>query len=592
MTESTVNVIPAPVQAMSHDGTWAPTHALTVSAPEPLAPAARTLARDLTGAFALDARLVVTNEQPSAADVTFDFDAAIRPGGYRLAVTTDGVTITVADLAGAHSAAQTLRQLAGPQAFRSNPIDGKPLEVGPCEIEDHPRFGWRGIHLDVSRHFVTKHEVLRFIDNAAAHHLNLFHFHLTDDQGWRMQIDRYPNLTQDGAWRHRSQLGNGWIEPTLDERPHGGFYTKDDLREIVAHARSRGITVMPEIDVPGHVQAAITAYPELSSTGERGEVRTTWGISADVLNPSEASLEFFRKVLDEVLEVFDSTFIGIGGDEVPTTAWRENPEIVQRAQDMGLAKVSDLHGWFLGQLADYLESNGRRAVVWDEGLTEFLPRNAAVTSWRGIEAGAIALKSGHDAIMAPEQVVYLDHRASDDPREPIPVGFVRTVEDVLGFDPLPPEVLAAHPELDSIAKADVVVPFPGDRAPSAEGEQGALLGAQAQVWTEHLDNPRRIDYATWPRLAAFAEVMWSPAMDRAPGTDASAEFMERLRRHLPTLEAAGIEFRPLDGPHPWQERGPIETIVRDLDREMEAAGWGGAGGYREDDDGNAAWPAT
>ncbi len=574
---------PAPVRWTPGDDSWTPTGALTVRAPEALLPAARRWARDTTAAFGPDVALTVTDEpQP---DVAFAFGEGIRPGGYVLDIEPAGVTVTVADLSGAHSAVQSLRQLAGPQAFRTAAIAERPLSIGTGRIEDHPRFGWRGVHLDVSRHFMPAREVIRFIDNAAAHHFNVFHFHLTDDQGWRMPIDRYPELTEVGAWRPRTQVGNAYVDPEFEERPHGGRYSKDELREIVAHARSRGVTVMPEIDVPGHVEAAIAAYPQLSSTGEPGSVLTTWGISRDVLNPSYESLEFFKHVLDEVVEIFDSPFIGIGGDEVPTGAWRKNPDIIAHAESLGLASVTDLHGWFLGQLATYLESHDRRAVVWDEGLSEHLPRSAAVTSWRGIEAGAIAIKGGHDAVMAPEQVLYLDHRASDHPEEPIPVGFVRTVEDVLAFDPLPPEVIAAHPELDAVEHADVMVPFPGDRPVAADGEQGALLGAQAQVWTEHLDNPRRVDYATWPRLAAFAEAAWSPHMDRTPGSDASLAFMERLKKHLTVLDGLGIEYRPLDGPHPWQTRPGIETTTRDFDAEMAAAGWTGAGGWHEDDDG-------
>lgn len=579
-----MTVIPAPAHVSAADGVWTPVVSLTYVAPEELALAARTSARDLGAAF--DLATAVSKSPASAhADVTFTVDPAVPTAGYRLAVDESGVTITVADLAGAHSAAQTLRQLAGPQAFRTAPLAGQPLVVDTGVIEDHPRFGWRGIHLDVARHFVPKHEVIRFIDNAAAHHLNVLHLHLTDDQGWRMPIDRYPALTEIGAWRPRSQVGNS-DDPVLDDRPHGGRYSKDDLREIVAHARTRGVTVMPEIDVPGHVEAAITAYPQLSSSGRPGAVRTTWGISQDVLNPSLENLEFFKNILDEVVEVFDSPFIGIGGDEVPTAAWRANPEIVQHAKELGLARVEHLHGWFLGQLATHLETLGRRANVWDEGLTEFLPRSASVTSWRGLDAGARAIKGGHDTIMAPEQVLYLDHRASDHPDEPIPVGFVRTIEDILAFDPLPAEVLALHPELHDLNSADAMAAFPGDRPVAQEGEHGALLGPQAQVWTEHLDTPRRVDYATWPRLAAFAEVAWSPASDRTPGGTASAEFMARLERHLAILDAAGIEFRPLDGPHPWQTRPGIDTIKRDLAVEMEMAGWAGAGGYHEDEDGN------
>src|SRR5699024_3399216 len=328
--------------------------------------------------------------------------------------------------------------------------------------------------------------------------------HLTDDQGWRIEIKRYPELTEVSSWRKESIVGT-WRDGTGDGRPHGGYYTQDDLREIVAFGAQRGVRIFPEIDVPGHVQAVLAAFPELAAASESVEVRTTWGVSPHVLDPGPQALEFFKNILDEVLNVFPAEVIGLGGDEVPTTHWFENEAIVQRAQDLGLKDASQLHGWFVGELADYLVAAGRRCV------------------W--------AAEAGHDVVIAPAQVLYLDHRASEHPDEPVPVGFSRAVSDVYGFDPLPGEL------------AEQAATAPGD-----------LLGAQVQVWTEHLDNPRRVDYATYPRLAAFAEAVWSPEVNRAPGTAASQEFMDRLQaHHLARLEAAGIEYRPLDGPRPWQQ---------------------------------------
>jgi hexosaminidase len=433
--------------------------------------------------------------------------------------------------------------------------------------------------LDVARHFLPKHDVLRFVDLAAAHRLNVLQLHLTDDQGWRVQIHRYPELTRTGAWRRESTVGT-WRTGSGDGRPHGGFYTQDDLREIVAYACDRGITVVPEIDVPGHVEAAVAAYPELGTRKQRSGVRTTWGISQDVLDPSEGSLAFFRHVLDEVLDVFDGPWIGLGGDEVPTTLWRESPEIVERARALGLLgpdaapDVAQLHGWFVARLAEHVSDAGRRAVVWDEAMSPMLPRDVIVTSWRGYAQGAEALAAGHDVVMAPEQAVYLDHRAGDHPLEPIPVGFLRTIEDVYAFDPLPAPLSA---EL-SPAKD----PRRGRESSSQLGP-GRLLGAQAQVWSEHLDSARRVDYATYPRLAAFAEVVWSPRADREPGSAASKEFLERLeRRHLPRLDAYGVEYRPLAGPHPWQTRPGVQGYQRDLAAETAVGGWAGIGGWRED----------
>ncbi|GAB2485067.1 beta-N-acetylhexosaminidase [Promicromonospora xylanilytica] len=544
-----------------------------VTADPVLRPAVRWWRRVTEEAFGLD---LVPGVPDRDSDVVFVRATDLSAGGYRIDVrpaasgsaASGTVRVEAADLAGAHAAAQTLRQLAGPAAYRrasaayGNPRAGQ-VELPAVRIEDRPRFEWRGVLLDVARHFLPKHDVLRFIDLAAAHRLNVLQLHLTDDQGWRVQVDRYPELTRTGAWRRESTVGT-WRTGARDGRPHGGFYTQDDLREIVAFARDRGITVVPEIDVPGHVEAAVAAYPELGTRKDRSGVRTTWGISQDVLDPSEGSLAFFRHVLDEVLDVFDAPWIALGGDEVPPTLWRESPHIVERARALGLVgadgapDVARLHGWFVARLAQHVSDAGRRAVVWDEAMSPLLPRDAIVTSWRGYAQGAAALESGHDVVMAPEQAVYLDHRAGEHPAEPIPVGFLRTVEDVYGFEPLPAPL-----------------------APT--GAPGRLLGTQAQVWTEHLDSARRVDYATYPRLAAFAEVAWSPRADRAPGSTASKEFLDRLeRRHLPRLDAYGVEYRPLAGPHPWQTRPGVQGYPRDLAAETAVGGWAGIGGWRED----------
>ncbi|MGV8846658.1 beta-N-acetylhexosaminidase [Tessaracoccus sp.] len=540
-----------------------------------LAPAVRPWARRLESAFGVDLEVLLDPRapkvpQPDAGEartgVSFTLGPTLPPGGYSVWIGVSGIVVECADVAGAHAATQSLRQLAGPQAFRASPtqdLDGVVFEY--THLSDHPRMAWRGVLLDVARHFLPKNSVLRFIDHAADHKLNVIQLHLTDDQGWRMQIQRYPNLTETGAWRTESARGV-WQGGQYDGEPHGGFYTADDLREMVSYARARGITIVPEIDVPGHVEAAIAAYPHLGTRKQPHTVRTTWGMSTQVLDPSESSLDFFRHVLDEVLEIFDSPWVGLGGDEVPVTQWRADASIVARADDLGLADVSELHGWFLAQLCEHLLSAGRRPVVWDEGFSPLLPREAIVTSWRGFAAGLAALRAGHDVVMAPEQVVYLDHRAGPDPDEPVPVGFVRTVADVYAFEPLPEELLAA---------------FPAETLSTQGHRQGTLLGAQAQVWTEHLNSQRRIDYATFPRLAAFAEVAWSPPQDRTPGSPASVEFLDRLTGHLLRLDAAGIEYRPMTGPLPWQRRPGVPGAPRDLVDETARSGWKGAGGWRE-----------
>ncbi|WP_454729749.1 beta-N-acetylhexosaminidase [Cellulosimicrobium protaetiae] len=592
-TTDPFGIVPAPAALTPGAGTTAIPDGTRVVADPALRAAARWWRRVTDGAFGLD--LVPADPSaPGPADptvpaplsateptavVAFALDSDLPPSGYRLTVDAGGVRVDAGGLDGAHAAAQTLRQLAGPAAFRRAPADASatPALVLPhVTITDHPRFPWRGVLLDVARHFLPKVDVLRFVDLAAAHRLNVLQLHLTDDQGWRMEIARYPRLTEVGAWRRESGVGT-WRAGVFDGRPHGGFYTQDDLREIVAYARERGVTVVPEIDAPGHVEAAVAAYPELGTRKQPHEVRTTWGVSTEVLDPSEESLTFFRHVLDEVLDVFDAPFVAIGGDEVPTTLWRENPAIVARAEALGLDDVGGLHGWFLARLAEHVASRGRRAVVWDEAFGPALPRDVVVTSWRGWAVGADALAAGHDVVMAPEQVVYLDHRGGDAPDEPVPVGFLTTLDDVYAFEPLPAGLAGSRAE-----------PEPG----TDDDRPGVLLGGQAELWSEHLDSARRVDYAAFPRLAAFAEVMWSPEADRSPGSPASHAFRERLvAHHLPRLDAYGVEYRPLDGPHPWQTRPGVAGWPRDRAAELAAGGLRGVGGWVEGRDEDEGGPA-
>ncbi|SEP21686.1 beta-N-acetylhexosaminidase [Amycolatopsis saalfeldensis] len=433
---------------------------------------------------------------PWPAPVSVSAAPELPAEGYRLEITPDGVTLSAADAAGEVYGRQTLRQLAGPDAFRAASIhSGLTLPCGV--VGDHPRHGWRGCLLDVARHFRTKAEVLRFVDLLAAHKLNVLNLHLTDDQGWRIEVPAYPRLTSVGGWRRSSMVGRH-DGPERDGRPHGGFYTTEDLREIVAYAASRAVTVVPEIDVPGHARAAIAAYPKLGPDPDADwEVWTSWGISTSLLDPSESTVDFFRTVFDHVLDVFPSPVIALGGDEVPGATGE--------------------HGRFVREIAAHLVSRGRQPMGWDEVLEiEGLP-SMLIGAWQSDTAGERAAALGHDVVLCSEEHLYLDHRQSDHPDEPIPVGYLHTLEDVYGYEPA-----LTSPR---------------------------LRGVQAQVWTEHLDSARRVDYAAFPRLSAFAEVAWSPA-DRD-----FTEFLPRLRdHHLPRLDALGVEYRPLDGPHPWQTR--------------------------------------
>ncbi|MGY4988256.1 beta-N-acetylhexosaminidase [Streptomyces nigrescens] len=458
-------------------------------------------------------------------------DPSLPPEGYRLAADARwGVRITGGGPAGVFWGAQTLRQLLGPQAFRRAPLAPERAAVLPQQtVDDGPRFAWRGMLLDVARHFLPKDGVLRYLDLLAAHKLNVLHLHLTDDQGWRIEIRRYPKLTEVGAWRKRTKLGHR-ASPLWDERPHGGYYTQDDIREIVAYAAQRHITVVPEIDIPGHSQAAIAAYPELGNTDVLDttslKVWDTWGVNPNVLAPTDNTLRFYEHVLEEVLGLFPSPFVHIGGDECPKDQWRASATAQARIAELSPAGEDELQSWFIRHFDRWLADRGRRLIGWDEILEGGLAEGAAVSSWRGYAGGIAAAKSGHDVVMCPEQQVYLDHRQDPSPDEPVPIGFVRTLEDVYRFEPVPPELTA---------------------------DQAAhVLGTQANVWTEAMDSQQRLDYQVFPRLAAFAEVAWSRLP--APADRDYQDFTRRMAAHYTRLDALGVDYRPPGGPLPWQKR--------------------------------------
>ncbi|MFH8463984.1 beta-N-acetylhexosaminidase [Streptomyces sp. NPDC017991] len=458
-------------------------------------------------------------------------DESLQPEAYVLdADSGRGVEIRGGSAAGVFWGAQTLRQLIGPEAFRRAPVRPGVTHVVPNRtIEDAPRFGWRGLMLDVSRHFMPKDGVLRQLDLMAAHKLNVFHFHLTDDQGWRIEIKRYPKLTETGSWRARTKFGHR-ASPHWEEKPHGGHYTQDDIREIVAYAAERHIAVVPEIDIPGHSQAAIAAYPELGNTDvidtHSLSVWDTWGVSKNVLAPTDNVLRFYEGVFEELLGLFPSEFIHIGGDECAKDQWKASPAAQARITELGLVDEDGLQSWFIRHFDDWLSARGRRLIGWDEILEGGLAPGAAVSSWRGYQGGITAARAGHDVVMCPEQQVYLDHRQAEGPDEPVPIGFVRTLEDVYRFEPVPPELTPAQAR--------------------------HVLGTQANLWTEVMEDRARVDYQAFPRLVAFAEVAWSALPP--PAERDFADFEERMTAHYARLDALGVAYRPPAGPLPWQRR--------------------------------------
>lgn len=524
-------IIPEPVAVERRPGSFTLGPRCAISAPPALAGEAAWFRRVLEAATGWTVEPAATgdgagNGGGDGSDVGLAIEGGLagasRPESYRLVVDEGGIHLAGADPAGVARGLETLRQLLPADLYRAAPTRrlAEPVTLEGVEVRDRPAFAWRGVHLDVARHFMPKPFLLRLVDLAALHKLNVLHLHLTDDQGWRMEIEKYPLLTEVGAWRRESMAGH-YREQRFDGRPHGGFYTKDDLREVVAYAAERHISVLPEIDMPGHMAAALAAYPELGD-GPRQEVRTAWGISEHVLNLEESTVRFCCDVLDEVAEVFPFAYLHVGGDECPTAEWRESARARQLMDELGFVRPREFQGWFTERISGHVASLGRTLVGWDEILEGGAPEGAVVMSWRGEEGGIEAAKAGHDVVMAPEQWLYLDWANADDPAEPVAIRAATTLERVHSYRPVPAAL---------------------------EGHRRHVLGAQCQLWTEYVATPEHAEYMYFPRLSAFAETVWSPLPEG--GRDFAA-FRRRLSHHLRRLDALGVNYRPLEGPTPGQ----------------------------------------
>jgi hexosaminidase len=426
-----------------------------------------------------------------------------KPEAYALDVTKAGVRITAGGAAGAFYALQTLFQLLPPEFEHGSPVYGIAWEVPCVRIEDAPRFPWRGMHLDVGRHFFGKKFVEEYIDLLSRYKFNVFHWHLTEDQGWRIEIKKYPRLTTVGSWR-KETLGDG--------QPHGGFYTQDDVREVVAYARERFVTVVPEIEMPGHSTAALASYPGLSCTGGPFDVQTKWRVFDDVYCAgNEKTFEFLEDVLTEVMDLFPGRYIHIGGDECPKTRWKVCPRCQARIKAEGLAGEHELQSYFIRRIEKFLNAHGKRLVGWDEILEGGLPPNATVMSWRGIDGGIAAATSGHDVVMTPTSNCYFDYYQGRT-GEPEPVGSYLPLDLVYSYEPVPQGL--------------------------TEGQARHILGAQGNVWTESIPDSRKAEYMSFPRACAMSEVVWSPREKRN-----FVDFSLRMAGQYARLVGRGINVR-------------------------------------------------
>ena len=479
-------VIPMPAEVVAGAGTWSP------RAPLPV---------DL---------LVASEAQLGAAGIRVrqvSETTVVHPEGYRLAIGPTGIILRHSGPAGRFYGLQTLQQLVDAAPRR----DGRPV-LDAVTIADAPRFAWRGVHLDVGRHFQPVAFIKRTIDLMARYKLNTFHWHLTEDQGWRIEIKKYPRLTEVASCRRETILERHFDPYIGDGTRYCGFYTQEEIRDVVAYAAARHVTVVPEIEMPGHSVAALAAYPELACTPGPFEVLTIWGVSDDIYCPSEATFTFLQDVLTEVLALFPSRFIHIGGDEAPKVRWQASPvaqEIIRRER---LANEHELQSWFIQRIERWLSAHDRRLIGWDEILEGGLAPGATVMSWRGVSGGIAAAQQGHDVVMTPTSHLYFDYYQGDERFEPLAIGGLVTLDRVYGYEPIPDELTPA--------------------------QAAHVLGAQGNVWTEYLKTPAAVEYMLFPRALALAEVTWSPRAARS-----WPSFEARLPAALRTLDRAGVNYR-------------------------------------------------
>ena len=466
-----------------------------------------------------DVHLDLRNEGSGDDAIVFELDPNLlvrgddNGDGYELSVSPQRVLLIARTSRGLFYGGITLWQLI------SGASENAPRRIPALAISDHSRFAWRGLLLDSARHFQSVEFIKRFIDQMAQHKLNVLHWHLTDDQGWRIQIRKYPKLTEVGAWR--TPPGGG--------PAYGGFYTQDEIRDIVRYAAERYVTIVPEIEMPGHAQAAIAAYPQFGVTGNSPGVSHDWGVNTYLFNVDESTFVFLQDVLDEVMELFPSPYIHVGGDEAAKDQWQASTLVQQRVRELGLKDETALQGWFTARIGRYLATHGRKLIGWDEILEGGVPPDATVMSWRGVQGAIDAAKQGHAVIMAPSPVMYFDHLQQSGHDEPPGRPDVVSLQDVYRFEPVPKELDAA--------------------------QAAHVLGAEAALWSEYLTDEQRVEHAAFPRSAALAEALWSPPMQRDWDS-----FQARLPTQLARYARAGVAYAR--APAPAHE---ANVLVRDSD---------------------------
>jgi len=526
---NTVSIIPEPVSVKLSNGVFTlPKNVIIEAGSQPQLQQTIAFLRQRLSA-ATGSTITVTNPATSptvSLILNRTTDAAIGEEGYRLSVTPKKITISANEPAGIFYGVQSLIQLFPPAIESSTPVANTKWEAPTVEIMDYPRFGWRGLMFDVSRHFFTKEEVKQFIDQMVRYKFNVLHWHLADDEGWRIQIKAFPKLTEVGAWNVKKVGYFGtFAAPAADEpRNYGGFYTQDDIKEVVQYAKDRFVNVLPEIDVPGHSLAAVVSYPELSCTPEAstykvrsGEEIMDWSKGAppialidNTLCPAnEKVYDFLDKVLSEVAPLFPFEYIHMGGDECPKNYWEKTPAIKQLMQKEGLKTMEEVQSYFTKRLEKIVESKGKKFIGWDEILEGGLAPSAAVMSWRGMKGGIEAAKMGHEVVMSPTDFTYIDYMQGDAIIEPRVYATLR-LSKAYQFEPVPDGVDPKY-----------------------------IKGGQANLWTEQIYNMRHQQYMTWPRGWAIAESVWSPKEKKNWDN-----FFSRVENHFKRYDVAEINYAP------------------------------------------------
>ena len=519
-----VSVIPYPAAASVESGvryTFNANPVVALSAPadaelRALGAVTAEILREELGTTARVSPTAATAGQPAAVVLHLvQRDSAKGPEAYRLDVTPRGVAISAPRHAGLFYGLQTLRALL--EAERARGGASAPTSMAASlpgvHIADAPRFSYRGLHLDVGRHFAPVSFVKRYIDLMTRYKYNTFHWHLTEDQGWRIEIKKYPRLTEIGGCRKETQLGRNRNPYVGDSIRYCGSYTQDEIRDVVAYAKSRYVTVIPEIEMPGHAKAALASYPELGCGPGPYEVWTTWGVDPNILCPKEETFTFLENVLTEVMALFPSTYIHIGGDEAPKTVWQQSPVAQAVIKRENLKDEHELQSYFIRRMEKFLNAHGRQLIGWDEILEGGLAPKATVMSWRGINGGIAAARQNHDVVMTPTSNTYFDYVQGDRRFEPTWTGNYLPIETVYAFDPAVPDSLT--PE-----------------------QSKHIIGTQGQLWSEYMYNTGQVEYMAYPRALALAEVAWSPKAGRD-----FESFRRRLLPRLLGLDRLGVNYR-------------------------------------------------